>query len=94
VNCALAAFAGTVTVVGTVTAALLLERLTLCPLVDAEFNFTVQTSVADPIAVALLQENALNAGPTAAPLILIGAVLSVTLLDDAIGKPEFAPLAP
>jgi hypothetical protein len=93
-NWALAAFAGTVTVAGIVTAALLLERLTLCPLADAEFSCTVQTSVADPIAVALLQENALNAGPTAAPLILIGAVLPVALLDDEIGSPESAPLAP
>ena len=90
----LVAFAGTVTVAGNVTAALLLERLTPCPLADAEFSFTVQTSVADPIAVALLQENALNAGPPAAPLILIGAVLSVTLLDDAMGGPETTPLAP
>jgi hypothetical protein len=81
-------------VAGTVTAALLLERLTLCPLADAELSFTVQTSVADPIAVALLQEKALNAGSAAAPLILIGAVLSVTLLDDAMGSLESAPLAP
>ena len=79
---------------GTVTAALLLERLTLCPLADAEFSFTVQTSVADPIAVELLQEKALNAGPNVVPLILVGAALSVTLLDDAIGSPESAPLAP
>jgi hypothetical protein len=94
VNWALVAFAGTVTVAGTVTAALLLERLTLCLLADAELSFTVQTSVADPIAVALLQENALNAGPTGAPLIPTGVVLSVTLLDDAMGSPDSAPLAP
>jgi hypothetical protein len=94
VNCALVAFAGTVSVAGTVTAALLLERLTLCPLADAEFSFTVQTSVTDPITVALLQENALKAGPTVAPLILTGAVLSVMLLDDAMGSPESATLAP
>ena len=79
---------------GTVTAALLLERLTLCPLAEAELTFTVQTSVADPISIELLQENALNTGPTAAPLILIGAVLSVMLLDDAMGSSESAPLAP
>ena len=79
---------------GTVTAALLLERLTLCPLADAEFSFTVQTSVAVPITVGLLQEKALTAGPTAVPLILIGVVLPVTLLDDAMGGPETAPLAP
>jgi hypothetical protein len=81
-------------VAGTVTAALLLDRLTFCPLADAEFSLTVQTSIADPIAVALLQENALNAGPTAVLLKMIGAVLLVTWLDDATGVAESALLAP
>jgi hypothetical protein len=43
-------------VAGNVTAALLLDRLTLCPLLgDAKFDFTVQMFVPDPVIAALLQ---------------------------------------
>ena len=51
------AFAVTVTVAGTVTAALLLVRLTLtAPLDDPESSFTVQISVPDPMGgVPVLQ---------------------------------------
>jgi hypothetical protein len=43
-------------VAGNVTAALLLDRLTLCPLLaDAEFNFTVHATVPDPVMGTLLQ---------------------------------------
>jgi hypothetical protein len=69
VNPALAAFAGTVTVAGTATAALLLERLTLrTPLAAAEVIVTVQASVPDPVIDPLMQERALNAAGAAVPL--------------------------
>ena len=62
VNPVLVAFAGTVTVAGTVTAALLLDRLTLRPLLGAAaFRVTVQASVPEPVMDAFLQESALNA---------------------------------
>jgi hypothetical protein len=48
--------AGTVTEFGTVTAESLLERLTVTPsLVAAEFNATVQLSIADPVAPSKAQ---------------------------------------
>lgn len=69
VNPALAAFAGTVTVAGTATAALLLERLTLRPpLAAAEVIVTVQASVPDPVRDPLMQERVLNAAGTAVPV--------------------------
>ena len=65
VNSALLAFAATVTVAGTVTAALLLARLTLRPpLAAAAVSVTVQLSLPDPVRDALLQVRPLNAaGP-------------------------------
>jgi hypothetical protein len=61
VNPALVAFAGTVTVAGTKTAALLVDRLTLSPFFGAgAFSATVQASVPDPVMDALLQEIAPN----------------------------------
>jgi hypothetical protein len=77
VNPALVAFAGTVTVAGTVTAALLLDRLTLRPPLGASaFSVTMQESVPEPVMDALLQESALKAAGTAVPvpLRLINAV--------------------
>src|SRR5271170_2224697 len=56
------ALAGTVTVAGTVTAALLLARLTLRPpLAAAAVNVTVQLSLPDPVMDALLQVSPLSA---------------------------------
>jgi hypothetical protein len=63
VNPTLVALAGTVTVAGTLTAALLVDRSTLCPpLPAAEVSFTVQASVPDPVMVELPHESELN-GP-------------------------------
>jgi hypothetical protein len=60
-NPELIALAGTVTVVGTVTAPLLLDRLTLSPpLGAAPLSVTVHASVTDPVIDALLQERVLN----------------------------------
>ena len=56
VNTVAVAFAGIVTVAGKVTAALLLNRLTLTgPLAEAELSFTLQVSVAAPVTPALVQ---------------------------------------
>ena len=61
VNPALVAFAGTINVAGTVTAALLLARLTVRPpITGAAVNVTVQLSLPDSVIDALLQENVLN----------------------------------
>lgn len=63
VNPALVAFAGTVTVAGIVTAALLLDRLiTRPPLAAAAFSVTVQASVPAPVIDVLLQESAVSTG--------------------------------
>ncbi len=60
-NAALLAFAGTVTVEGTFTAALLLNRFTLNPLAAAgALSVMVQRSVPAPMMDALLHVNALN----------------------------------
>jgi hypothetical protein len=80
VNPALVAFAGTVTVAGTETATLLLDRLTLSPLLGAgALNVTVQASVPDPANDALLQDKALSAAGSGSavplsPITAVGAV--------------------
>jgi hypothetical protein len=59
---ALVAPAATVTAAGTVTAVLLLDRLTLSPPVGAAaFSFTVHASFAKPDTDALLHESELTA---------------------------------
>ena len=69
VNPALVAFAGTINVAGTVTAALLLARLTVRPpLTGAAVNVTVQLSLPDSVIDALLQENVLNAAGALVPV--------------------------
>ena len=56
VNWALAALAATPTVAGTVTAPPLLAKLTVVPPPpDTAFNLIVQTSVAEPSTLAVLQ---------------------------------------
>ena len=58
---ALLALAGMLTVAGSVTAASLLERLTLSPsLPAAALRVTVQTSVPGPVIELLAQESALS----------------------------------
>jgi hypothetical protein len=69
VNPALLALAGTTTVAGTVTAALLLVKPTLKPpLPAAVVSVTVHASLPAPVSDALLQDNALNAAGTAVPV--------------------------
>jgi hypothetical protein len=98
VNPALVAFAGTVTALGTVTAELLLDRLTLRPpLAAAPFSVTVQASVPDPVMDALLQESALSAagGVSAVPvpLRLITAAPLVEELLMTVIAPVSVPAA-
>lgn len=86
-NPALVVFAGTVTVAGTATAALLLLRPTLKPLLPAaELRVTVQASVPAPVRDAVPQEIALNAAGAA---VLVPVVLAV-LLSDVLPHPEIA----
>ena len=69
VNAALVALAGITTDAGTLTALLLLERLTLSPLLEAaELNVTVQASVPEPVIDAVLQERPDKVAAAAAPL--------------------------
>jgi hypothetical protein len=66
-NPAMLAFAGTINMAGTVTAALLLARLTAWPPLPAGvISVTVQGSLPDPVMNALLQANALTATEEAA----------------------------
>ena len=66
VKTALVAFAATVTVAGTVTIALLLDRFTLTPLLTAaELRVTVQESVPAPVMVVLLHVNVAGVVPVA-----------------------------
>lgn len=90
VKLALAALAGTVTVAGTTTAALLLDRPTASPpLPDGEVSVTVQASVPGPVIDALLQVSALNAPATVVPvpLRLIAAVGLVEELLETVSMP-------
>jgi hypothetical protein len=62
-NPALVAFAATVTVAGTVTAVLLLDRLTVePPLAAGAFSVITQASVPAPVIDALVQESVFNTG--------------------------------
>ncbi|MGA8740940.1 MAG: hypothetical protein WB561_07115 [Terracidiphilus sp.] len=83
VNAALVAVAGTVTEPSTVTALLLLARLTVSPPVGAEPDkLTVQESANDPVMDMLPQETALTVGKTAMPaplrlIVSVGALLEI-----------------
>jgi hypothetical protein len=84
VNPALVAFAGTVTVLGIVTAELLLDRLTLSPpLGAAAVSVTVHASVPDPVMVPLLQYSALSAAGAAVPVPL-RLTTAVLLVDELL----------
>jgi hypothetical protein len=66
-NPTMLALAGTINMAGTVTAALLLARLTAWPPLPAGvISVTVQGSLPDPVMNALLQANALTATEEAA----------------------------
>jgi hypothetical protein len=96
-NPTLVAFAGTVTVPGTVTAELLLDRFTLNPPPGAAaVSVTVHATVAAPTTAPLLQDSALSAaGASGAaepvPLRLTTAVLLVDELLVMVSCPVAAP---
>jgi len=83
VNVALVAVAGTVIEDGTVTALLLLARLTARPPVGAEpERLTVQTSASDPVIEVLLHDTALTVGAMLVPVpvrltVTVGALLEI-----------------
>jgi hypothetical protein len=84
VNPALVAFGGTITVLGTVTAELLLDRLTLRPPLGADaVSVTVHASVPDPVMAPLLQNSALNAAGAAVPVPL-RLMSAVPLVDELL----------
>jgi hypothetical protein len=93
---ALAAPAGTVTVAGTATAALLLDKLTTKPPVAAAaLSVTVQASVPNPVREELAQESAVRGAGRAVPvpLRLISAVALVEELLEMVSCPVAAPTA-
>jgi len=91
VNVALLAPAATVSVAGTVTALLLLARLTVNPPVAAAaFRVTVQLSVPAPVNDPLAQLNALSTG-TPVPLRLTTVEVPLEELLVRVSEPEAAP---
>ena len=91
VKLALVAPAATVTEAGTVTAPLLLARLTANPpLAAAVFSVTVQLSVPAPVMELLLQLSALSTG-TPVPLRLTAVEDPVEELLVMVSEPEAAP---
>jgi hypothetical protein len=83
--------AATVTEAGTVTALLLLARLTAKPPVGAAaFRVTVQLSVPDPVNDPLVQLSALNTG-TPVPLRLTTVEVPLEELLVRVSEPEAAP---
>lgn len=95
VNLTLVAFAGTITVLGTVTAELLLDKFTVSPLAGAAaVNVTVHASVPEPVMVPLTQFSALSAacaaGAVPVPLRLTPEVLIDELLA-IVSCPVAAP---
>jgi hypothetical protein len=80
----------TVTEGGTVTALLLLIRLTMVVFVAADDSITVQASVPAPVSVALLHETALGAataGDALCPAPLNGIVVSLGVLSTIVAVP-------
>ena len=95
VNVALNALAGTVTEAGTVTAALLLDKLTLNPPAGAaEVNVTVQLSLPEPVMDAVLQVNPLKvAGTVPVPVKRRVVVIPLAELLEMVNWPVAAPAA-
>jgi hypothetical protein len=85
-NSMLVALPGIVTVAGTVTAALLLDRLTLKPsLGAAALSATVHVSVPAPVMDSLLQESELSvAAVTAVTPVPLSAIVVVLLVEELL----------
>jgi hypothetical protein len=86
VNPAPLALAGTSTVAGTVTAALLLTRDTLKPPLPAgPLRVTVQASLPDPVMDALLQESVLKVTGTVVPApVPVRPIIEVPLVEELL----------
>ena len=94
VNPTLVSPAGTLTEVGTVTAALLLTRLTVSPpLAAAAFKFTVQLSVPAPVMVLVAQLTPVGTG-TPVPLKLTAVEVPPDALLVTVTCPDNDPAAP
>ena len=93
VKAALVALAGTVTEAGTVTATLLLDRLTAKPPAGAAaVNVTVQASVPDPVKDDVLQVNPFSAAVTVPlPVKARVEVLPLAALLEIVNCPVAAP---
>ena len=92
-NVALDALAGTVTEAGTVTAVLLLDKVTPNPPAGAaEVSVTVQVSVLEPVIDEVLQVNPLKLAPTE-PAPLRGRVVVIPLAEllEIVSCPVAAP---
>jgi hypothetical protein len=84
VNPALLALAGTTTVAGTTTAALLLATDTLKPPLPAgPLNVTVHASLPEPVIDALLQDSALKVAATAVP-VPVRPITVVPLVEEVL----------
>jgi hypothetical protein len=98
VNVALVAPAATVTEAGTVTAELLLDKLTVAPpLPAAVLSATVQESVPEPVMDALTQDSALNVAVTDADVpVPLRATTTVPLVEEVLATmicPAAVPVA-
>jgi hypothetical protein len=91
VNLAVAAVAGTVIELGTLTALLLLARLTIRPPVGAEPDkVTLHASASDPVIDVLAQDTALMVGGRVVPAPL-KATVTVGALLEIVNCPVMAP---
>jgi hypothetical protein len=91
VNLAVAAVAGTVIELGTLTALLLLARLTIRPPVGAEPDkVTLHASASDPVIDVLAQDTALMVGGRVVPAPL-KATVTVGALLEIVNCPVTAP---
>ena len=88
VNAALAAPAAIVTDAGTVTALLLLDRLTVSGVAAVPVIVTVQASVVVPVSEALAHETALNPGcPVPLRAIVAGFVTLLLMVTTPVTAP-------
>src|SRR6202021_1181298 len=91
---ALRALAGTTTVAGTVTAALLLVNDTLKPPLPAgPLSVTVQASLPAPVIDALLQDSALKVAATAVP-VPVRPITAVPLVEEVLWMVSWLVTAP
>jgi hypothetical protein len=86
VNPTLVAFAGTTTEIGTATAEMLLDKLTISPPVgEGAVNVTVHGSAPDPVICPLTQYNALNvAEPVPAVPVPLNVITGKPVVEESL----------